>query len=295
MSRGATAVGAALPAWTMRSVLVAVGRGVLWCVLALLLVRGISDVLAGDRTGESVRPVARPAAAWPDDGARAFAVDFAAAYLSYAPGDQDGYVSRLRRFVSADVAESALPRFAVQTQQSVSNATVARTVSVDKAHALVTVAARMSGRSVSAYLTVPVARDDVGGLTVYDLPSFSAAPVHGKVDPVEPEQLASGEQPAIEDVLRRFLRAYMAGRDAELEYFVPAGTRMAALAQPLELVGLDSVSQDGAAHGRERTVLATVRARDRRTRAVYALRYRLRLVRADRWYVAAVNTSPKEG
>jgi hypothetical protein len=36
-------------------------------------------------------------------------------------------------------------------------------------------------------------------------------------------------------------------------------------------------------------VLATVRAGDVETKAVYALRYRLRLVRADRWYVAAIN------
>ena len=36
-----------------------------------------------------------------------------------------------------------------------------------------------------------------------------------------------------------------------------------------------------------------VGARDVRSRAVYALRYRVRLVRRDRWYVAGINESVK--
>ena len=65
---------------------------------------------------------------------------------------------------------------------------------------------------------------------------------------------------------------------------------------PHELVALGSIAQLGASDGRERTVLASVRARDEATGAVFGLRYRLRFVRGDRWYVAAVNqTTPKEG
>ena len=37
------------------------------------------------------------------------------------------------------------------------------------------------------------------------------------------------------------------------------------------------------------------RARDAATRVVYGLRYRLRLVREDRWLVAAVNTTTRRG
>ena len=44
-----------------------------------------------------------------------------------------------------------------------------------------------------------------------------------------------------------------------------------------------------------REVLATVRARDAATGAAYGLRYRLRLVREDRWLVAAVNHDPEGG
>ena len=38
-----------------------------------------------------------------------------------------------------------------------------------------------------------------------------------------------------------------------------------------------------------RLVLATVDVRDRATGAVLALRYRVRMVRRDRWYVADLN------
>jgi hypothetical protein len=96
-------------------------------------------------------------------------------------------------------------------------------------------------------------------------------------------------------VLERFFAAFLAGRAEDLEYLVPAEVRIGALGEEHELAGLDSVDELGPAGGRERLVLAAVRARDPRTRAVYALRYRVRLVRADRWYVAAVNPTQKEG
>jgi hypothetical protein len=159
----------------------------------------------------------------------------------------------------------------------------------------VTVAAAVVGREVSTrYLTVPVARDADGGLTVYDLPSFSAPPARGRVESVEVEPLSGVQGAEVQDVLARFFRAFLAGRSADLEYFVPAGVRISALAQRYELAGLDSVEQVGSSVGRTRSVLATVRARDAQSRAVYALRYRVRLVRRDRWYVAAVNTTHKE-
>jgi hypothetical protein len=42
-------------------------------------------------------------------------------------------------------------------------------------------------------------------------------------------------------------------------------------------------------------VLATVQARDERARGTYALRYRVRLVRRDRWYVVGVNGPGRGG
>ena len=74
-------------------------------------------------------------------------------------------------------------------------------------------------------------------------------------------------------------------------YLVPAGVRMGAVAQKYELLGISSLALAAPAKGDTREVWASARARDARTRAIYSMRYRLRLVRSDRWYVAAVNSS----
>ena len=46
--------------------------------------------------------------------------------------------------------------------------------------------------------------------------------------------------------------------------------------------------------GDERVVLVRVQARDALSRAVYALRYRVALVRRDRWYVAEINGTGRQ-
>ena len=51
----------------------------------------------------------------------------------------------------------------------------------------------------------------------------------------------------------------------------------------------------GAAPGRGRLVAATVHARDTGTQVAYWLRYRVRLVRRDRWYVADLNAAAQPG
>ena len=281
---------------TPATLLRTLGRIALWSVVALLLLRGAGDVLAGDAPAPVARESHATAVAWPDDEARAFAVDFTRAYLSYSPRYPQRYARGVLAFVSPDVADSVVPRFAQRdSRQVVQNALVARVEREDDRRALVTVAATLASRNVSTrYLTVPVARDARDGLTVYDLPSFAAPPARGQVRTPEPEPLSGAERAEIEDVLTRFFRAFLSGRQGDLEYFVPAGVRIGALAQPYELAGLDSVAQTGPGGGRVRSVLATVRARDPQTRAVYALRYRVRLVRRDRWYVAAVNATQKE-
>jgi hypothetical protein len=279
------------------SVLARVGRVVLWLAVGFVLVRGVGAVLDTSATRGPAGVRASAAQVWPDDEARAFAVSFTRAYLSFSPNDPAGYARRLTPFVSDEVAASVVPRFAPGgPTQVVQTASVARVARVDAGRAFVTVAATVaSAADVSArYVTVPVARDGAGGLVVYDLPSLAAPPGRATVAAVETESLAPGDEGAIGDVLTRFLRAFLAGRAADLEYFVPAGVHIGALAQRYELVGVDSLAQIGAGSPRARTVLIAVRARDATTGAVYALRYRVRMVRRDRWYVAAVNSPTRE-
>ena len=91
------------------------------------------------------------------------------------------------------------------------------------------------------------------------------------------------------------MRAYLAGDAGALSFYVPAGVRIGALGRKHELVDVTSLALLPAPKGRVREVLATVRARDAATGATYGLRYRLRLVREDRWLVAAVNHDAEGG
>ena len=74
---------------------------------------------------------------------------------------------------------------------------------------------------------------------------------------------------------------------------MPAGVRIRAPAHGQQLVEVGELALAAPASGRERVVLAAVRARDVASGGVFSLRYRLRLVRRDRWYVAAVNNATR--
>jgi hypothetical protein len=243
-----------------------------------------------------VQPVARPApAAWPDDAARSFATDFARAYLTWSPQHPDRYEAALRPFVSAEISSIVVPSFAEDApRQVVQTTSIARVVALDNTHALVTVAAAVATPAVvTRYLTVPIARDSAGGLAVDDLPSLAAPPARAQLAEPETQQLSSADQQQIGDALEHFLGAYLEGRSGDLAYFVPPGVRIEALAGGYELAGMSSLVAVGPVTGDTRTVLVTVRAKDAESRVEYPLRYRVRLVRRDRWYVAAINASGK--
>jgi Conjugative transposon protein TcpC len=283
---------------------------VLWCLVLVLLLRGAGDVMAVEERAPAQSPPRDAAVAWPDDAARAFALGFARAYLEHDPARPAAYARALERYVAPELAAAIVPQFRPHgAPQVVEDVAVARAARVDDDHTLITVAVTLAAReltgrpegdagggSATRHLTVPVARDGAGGLVVSDLPSFAPPPRLGHDEAPALEPLTGSARVEVEDVLTRFFEAFLAGDAAQLEYLVPAGVRIGALAEPHELVALASIGQLGAGDARERTVLATVRARDAATGVVYGLRYRLRLVRGDRWYVAAVNqTTPKEG
>lgn len=272
---------------TAAGLLKTVGRAVVWLFVAVLLIRGAADLFVRERPAAAVRGTPAVPVVWPDDEARAFAVEFARAYLSYSAGDPNRSADAVRAFVTPELADSVVPQFAKDARaQSVAAVAVARSVVVDARHALITVAVD-GGR----YLTVPVARDGAGGLVVYDLPSFAAPPARARVSAPAVDPLADPEGDAIVDVVGRFLKAFLAGDAREMSYFVPSGVRIDALGRRHELVGQVSVARLSPASGRSREVLATARARDAAGGATYTQRFRLRLVRRDRWLVAGLNDS----
>jgi Conjugative transposon protein TcpC len=267
---------------TSASLLKGLGRVVLWCALVVVLLRGVADLFGAEAAAPPARGAVAAPAAWPDDEARAFAVDFARAYLGGSP---------LADYVTPELAASIAPELSDDAEPpDVPTATVAGIAAIDDRHALVTVAAG-DGR----YLAVPVGRDPQGALAVYDLPSFEAPPGRASLPATQGEPPTGVERSQIEDVVDRFLRAFLAGRADELDYLAPTGARLGALGAPLEAVGMASLVQVGPGTADAREVLATIRARDAEAGVVYALRYRLQLVREDRWYVAAVNNATYNG
>jgi Conjugative transposon protein TcpC len=268
------------PTSTSAGLLKALGRVVLWCCVAVLLLRGAADLMRADTAVPAAPEQPAAASAWPDDAAEAYAVEFARAYLTNSP--------RLEGFVGPDLLASIAPELPEDAKPlQIQTATVAESAAVDDGHALITIA--VSQDDDTRLLVVPVGRDGDGGLTVYDLPSFAPPPRPAQLPATQGEPVPGADRAPIGDVVERFMRAFLAGRDEELDYLVPAGTQIGALAQPYELTGVVSIEQVGPGAADAREVLAMVRARDVASGAVFALRYRLRLVREDRWYVASVN------
>lgn len=266
------------------------GRGVLWLLAVMLLARGFADLLAQPEPVTST-PSQRPAApSWPDDEARAFGAAFVREYLTVSRRD----VRALAGFVSPELAESIAPELGAYPGRGVVEAVVfARSTRLEAHHALLTFAATTAAGT--RYVTVPIARDDRGGLVVDELPSFAAPPGVASVAAAPPTPLVGSERDELQAIVERFLRAYVAGDAGGLAYLVPAGTQIATpAAGSFEFVELVSLSLAAPASGSRRSLLVVARVRELGSGAVFSQSYRLRLERRERWYVADVNGS-REG
>ena len=269
------------------------GRWVLWCLVAVLLIRGAAGLFEREQSAPASRSSRPVASAWPDDGARAFAADFARAYLSYSPKDPEASADAVRAFVAPQLASSVVPAYGEDApRRAVGSVSVARVERIDELHARIIVAAATTAGT--RYVTVPVARDSHGGLVVSELPSLAAPPARASVPASSLESVPARERGAIEDVVRRSLSAYLAGDAGELAYYARSGVRIGALDAAHELVEVVSLALLAPAEGRTRLVLATIRARDA-AGVGYQLAYRVELVREDRWLVAAVDSTTRKG
>jgi hypothetical protein len=260
-----------------------IGRGLLWVCVAFVFVRGLADIASGT---ETARQDSQTRQAFPREEARAFAVAFARTYLAVP---QPAVVER---FFADGLRDRAM---AIVSPHSpgvrVTQATVAREVSLGSSRALFTVAAWTSDGHVS-YLTVPVAIDDRGGLVVDDLPAFSAAPRRGTAPAQAPALLSGVEERAIGNLVHRFLSAYLDGADeGAFGYLLAPGARIAPMAPGLRLLVVDELAEEQGTADR-RVVVATVRVRVSPARAIYTQRYHLTIVRRDRWYVQSVAGGP---
>lgn len=267
------------------------GRTALWAAVGLVLVRGVGDMLADPQPAPApTAPRADVTQQFPDGEARALTIAFARAYLTVDPRRD----ARLAPFVSTSLSDQAAPVVPSRSPgAAVADATVAREVHLGESRALITVAVFMrDGRT--RYLTVPVARDSNGRLSVYDLPALSAPPAAGDSSPPAVSDLPSRDGAAVEDLADRFLRAYLQGEsEADLAYLLAPGAHVAPMQRGLAVEAIEEVARLGAARSRRLTLAVIVRVRETETRVRYRLRYRITVEHGDRWQVVSVEGGPR--
>ena len=262
---------------SVASVLRTAGRVALWALVGLLLLRGISGVLTEPRRADTATAERSTLS---DPATSAFAVRFTRTYLS-EPSPQ-----ALAPFLAPGT--SAPAHLGSGAGAQVEQAEVAGVRDLGGGQAIVTVACELGDARI-LYLAVPIVREGAAEVAAQGVPAIVAGPA-GVGEGVEaPRPLAGPDAGAINELVRRFLPAYLsATAPGDLSYLLAPAAAVTSPGGGFELVALASVKQLGGGEGDRRTAVATARVRDAATGAVYPLAYRLQLVRRGRWYVEAV-------
>jgi Conjugative transposon protein TcpC len=253
------------------------GRVALWAVVGLLLLRGAGSVLAEPASDESSAAGSKGAV---DPAASAFAVRFARLYLG-DPGSPE---------LASLFAPGAAPASSASqgSGDPVAQAEVAGVRDLGGGQSVLTVACQLDDGRV-LYLAVPIARASAGEVAAAGAPAIVAGPAVAGASIESPRPLAGSDDPAIADLVRRFLPAYFsAASTADLSYLLAPGTVVTPPQGGLDLLGVQSVKQVGSGEGPRRTVIAAVRVRDPQSGGTYELAYRLSVSRRGRWYVERV-------
>lgn len=289
-------------------------RWIVWVLLAWVGLRGVVSIVAPSPVAETVAPPAKVEMMQPEEreGPMAFAVLFAREYLAWAGGDQAARAreERLKPFLAPNLDRQAgwaasgepatqtvvdaLPYRLAQMGPQRWLVTVAATVTVQRPTPQVPVAAgpapaipvpAQSTRSI--WLAVPVAGGD-GRFVIYDLPTRLAPPAAALLtDPVLPGQSVADEGGQIRTLLDGFFRAYVAGNEGDVTYFLVPGLTVNSLGGALlyrEVTEL-SLRRSGA----ETIAAAVVTMEDPAGGALLRSRYTLKVEQHEgRWYIKEI-------
>jgi DNA-directed RNA polymerase specialized sigma24 family protein len=114
-------------AGTVRGALRTAGRLALWAFLALVMARGIGDILAEEPAPRAQAP-AETRETFPDTEAQAFAASFARAYLTWQPAEPEALRRRLSEYAAPELVERLVPELPRKGEpQGVLETTIART------------------------------------------------------------------------------------------------------------------------------------------------------------------------
>lgn len=253
-------------------------------VLALLLLLGLRSLFFSPATSAPAH-----AAATADAPSRAFALQFARAYLTYDVERPAARSRALAPFLS-DAVDAEVGFFAADGRQEVVWAEVTSDQPALTAGRALTIAAAVSTQPLPVYLTVTVAHERGGPLSLVGYPAFVGAPAISRDAPSVSRSAVEDEQ--LTAVVARALRNYLAGSAQNLKADLAPGAAVTLPTLPMRVrsVGrIDWLGRSGA-----RAVLASVEAIDAHG-ATYTLAYELGIAIRDRPYIDFIEVIPTSG
>jgi hypothetical protein len=253
-------------------------------VLALLLLLGLRSLFYSPAATDPAR-----ATATADAPSRAFALQFARAYLSYDAKRPAARGRALAPFLS-DAVDAEAGFLAARGSQEVIWAEVASDQRALTGGRALTIAAAISTQPLPVYLTVTVAHDRGGPVSLVGYPAFVGAPA---ISPNAPSVSHSAvEDDQLTAVIARALRNYLGGSAQNLKADLAPGAAVTLPTLSLRLRSLGRVEWLG--RSGNRAVLATVEASDARG-ATYTLAYELGIAIRDRPYIDFIEVIPTSG
>jgi hypothetical protein len=250
-------------------------------LVAVLCAAGLRSILSPRSSGAQAEAVASGPSY--DLGAGAFAQSFASAYLTWGGELTEGQREvALKPFLAEGIDANGGLAPAADTSESVQATQVAEENRVGEVTDVVVIAETTNG---TRYVSVPVARNSRGLLTVVSYPALVGPPASDPSRPA-PTLQPVGDKGLV-TVVSRALGNYLAGHAANLRADLTPDAVVSMPAQALELRETASVSW--LVPGR--TVDVQVDVKDGQG-AHLTLAYQLGVVRHDRWYVDSVQFDP---
>jgi Conjugative transposon protein TcpC len=232
-----------------------------------------------------------------DLAAQGFAQLFARRYLTWEANDPEAHQRALAPFVGAGMESDAGLQPPSGGEEQVQWTEVVQERAGAAGVRVYTVAAQTDTAGLE-YLTVSVARASDGALELAGYPAFVGAPAFAPGNPTAAANGGGGSaggglrevtDPALQTVVERALRNYLAGSSAELAADLTSTARVSLPAQALSLESVQHLDWSPEGGG---AVSAIVVAQDGRG-ARYTLAYALDVVQvAARWEVGAIQMDP---
>jgi hypothetical protein len=270
------------PLWRIR-----VGRELPRYLLQALAVAGL---LASARFAIApprpvIQRISAPSASLRDLGAEGFASLFARRYLTWDSSDLEAHSLALAPFAGSWMEADGGLQPPAGGEQKVQWTEVVQARETGSGGHVYTVAAQTDSAGL-LYLSVSVVRGADGKLALAAYPAFVGAPASTQA--ASPSRLREVEEPALQTMVTRALRNYLARAESELAADLTASAHVSLPGLTLTLQSVHSLdwSPDG------RSVLAVVQAQDERG-TQYTLGYELDVVSdAGRWEISAIQMDP---